>query len=473
MRFSAATAADRILPSQIAGRVRPLLEHVDHILFDDGEMAAAQRRSLIAFAIRVFNAAIAFLSQVLLARWMGEFEYGIFVLVWVWMLIIGSLAPMGFHTSIIRYFPQYAASGQHDELRGILDTTRVFSLVTATIAAVLGVAGVWALSGKISDYYLIPFVLGFICLPMIAYSDSLDGVARAKAWIVLALAPAYAVRPVLILVFMFFGVACGYEANAQTALVSAIAATYLTTLWQFGAVMKRVRAEVDKGPRRVLFKEWATVSLPIFFVEGFFFLLMNTDVLLVGYFMEPHDVAVYFATVKTLAIAHFVYFAVKAGSAQQYSNFLAENDREGLRRFALASAHWTFWPSIAMSILMIGLGKPMLMLFGESFVHGYELIFILVVGIIARASVGPAESLLNMSGNQTVCAVIYAITLVINVGLNVWLIPVMGLAGAAIATTIAMICEAAMLAFAVWRRTGIPIFVLAGSGRQAMPEAAE
>lgn len=457
----------------MAARARPFFGRIDDVFFGDGEIAAAQRRSLIAFAIRVFNAAIAFVSQVLLARWMGEFEYGIFVLVWVWMLIIGSLAPMGFHTSIIRYLPQYASSGQHEELRGILDTTRVFTLVIATIAAAMGIAGVWALADKISDYYLVPFILGFVCLPMIAYSDSLDGVARAKAWIVLALAPAYAVRPVLILVFMFIAVALGYEVNAETALISAIAATYATTLWQFTVVMTRIRTEVSKGPRRILFKEWAAVSLPIFFVEGFFFLLMNTDVLLVGYFMEPHDVAIYFATVKTLAIAHFVYFAVKAGSAQQYSNFLAGNDREGLHRFAVASVNWTFWPSVAMSVLMIALGKPMLMLFGESFVQGYELLFILVFGIIARAAVGPAESLLNMSGNQTVCAVIYAITLAINVGLNVWLIPRMGLAGAAIATTVAMICEAAMLAIAVWKRMGIPMFVLAASGPERIPEAAE
>jgi O-antigen/teichoic acid export membrane protein len=443
----------------MAARVRPFFDRIDHVLTDSGEMAAAQRRSLVAFAIRIFNAVIAFASQVLLARWMGEFDYGIFVLVWVWMLIIGSLAPMGFHTSIIRFLPEYANSGQHAELRGIMDTTRIFSLVTATLMAVISIACLLAFPGMLTDYYVMPFILGFVCLPMISYSDSLDGVARAKAWIVMALAPTYIVRPVLILLFMFGAVALGYKADATTALISAIAATYATTLWQFVVIMTRVRAEHARGPRRILFRHWASVSLPIFLVEGFFFLLMNTDVLLVGYFMDPHDVAVYFATVKTLAIAHFVYFAVKAGSAQQYAHFLAGKDMDGLRRFALASVRWTFWPSVAMSALMILLGKPMLMLFGENFVQGYSLLFILIGGIIARASVGPAESLLNMSGNQNTCALVYGITLVINVGLNVWLIPHLGLAGAAIASTVAMVAEAIMLCVAVWRRMGIPMTV--------------
>ncbi len=445
----------------MAARMRPLFDKIDSVFSDPGEMASAQRRSLMAFAIRIFNAAIAFASQVLLARWMGEFEYGIFVLVWVWMLIIGSLAPMGLHTSIIRYLPEYMTTGQTDEARGILVTIRVFSLIAATVAAAVGIAGVWMFAASIPDYYLIPFVLGFICLPMIAFSDSLDGVSRAQSWIILALAPAYAVRPILILSCMFAAVAIGWSPDAKTALIAAIAATYLTTLGQFAIVMRRMRGVVPAGPKRILAWEWATVSLPIFLVEGFFYLLMNVDVLLVGYFMTPHDVAIYFATVKTLAIAHFVYFAVKAGSAQQYAGYLAGNDDDALRRFVTASVNWTFWPSVVMSIVMIVLGKPMLMLFGESFVSGYNLIFILVIGILARASVGPAESLLNMSGNQNVCALIYAVTLAINVGLNIWLIPQIGLTGAAIATTVAMICEAAMLSFVVWKRMGMPMTVFA------------
>ncbi|MCC0031052.1 MAG: lipopolysaccharide biosynthesis protein [Brucellaceae bacterium] len=459
MRFSAITAADRVLPSQMAARARPLFGYVDHVLFDTGEMAEARRRSLIAFMIRIFNAAIAFMSQVIMARWMGEFHYGIFVLVWVWMLILGSLAPMGFHTSIIRFLPQYASSGQDEELRGILVTTRIFALLAATVAAIVGIAGIWLFADHVPDYYMLPFVLGFICVPMIAFSDSLDGVARAKAWIILALAPAYAVRPVLLLAFMAGALLLGFPPEAKTALIAAIAATYVTTIGQFAIVMTRMGGEVKDGPRRILFMEWASVSLPIFLVEGFFFLLMNTDVLLVGYFMSPHDVAIYFATVKTLAIAHFVYFAVKAGSAQQYARYLSAGDDKALARFVAASVNWTFWPTLAMALMMLALGKPMLMLFGESFTAGYELVFILVFGVIARASVGPAESLLNMSGNQNICAGVYAITLAVNIGLNILLIPQMGLAGAAVSTVIAMICEATMLALVVWWRLGIAMSV--------------
>ena len=78
----------------------------------------ARRMSLIAFAIRLVSAAIAFVSQILLARWMGDFEYGIFVLVWTAAIIAGNLSCFGFATSIIRFVPQYRATGSNDELRG-------------------------------------------------------------------------------------------------------------------------------------------------------------------------------------------------------------------------------------------------------------------------------------------------------------------------------------------------------------------
>jgi O-antigen/teichoic acid export membrane protein len=60
-----------------------------------------------------------------------------------------------------------------------------------------------------------------------------------------------------------------------------------------------------------------------------------------------------------------------------------------------------------------------------------------------------------MSGNQNICAAVYALTLAVNVGLNVVFIPAMGLWGAAIATAAAMVFEAIALSFTVWRKLGI------------------
>jgi O-antigen/teichoic acid export membrane protein len=466
VRFSAATTADRLLPERLAIRARPLLGRIDAVLLASDERGEASRMSLIAFAIRIVSAGIAFISQVFLARWMGSFEYGIFVLVWVTMVIAGNISCLGFHTSVIRFIPEYREKGMLDELRGILVVSRLFVLVASTVIAALGALGVMVFAPHIESYYVVPFVLGFVCLPMIALSDLLQGVSRANAWAFFSLSPTYLVRPVLILVLMGAALLAGYAPDAITALIVAVIATYLTTLWQLVGVTGRMERRLTVGPRKTDFRLWFVVSLPIFLVESFFFLLTNADVLMVGFYMEPDDVAVYFATVKTLALVHFVYFAVKAGVAQRYASY-THGQPEKLAAFARETVAWTFWPSLAMAVVVLLLGELMLRLFGPDFVAGYPLLFLLCIGVVARSAVGPCESLLTMTGNQNVCALVYALTLALNIALSIALIPLFGLWGAAIGTAAAMLFEAAALSFTVYRRLGIVMAIFLSTRKEA------
>jgi len=125
VRFSAATTAERLLPQRLALYARPLLDRIDAALLAANERGEASRMSLIAFSIRIVSAAIAFISQVMMARWMGSFEYGIFVLVWVTMVTSATLACLGFHTSSSASFPDYIERGMLAELRGILLASRL------------------------------------------------------------------------------------------------------------------------------------------------------------------------------------------------------------------------------------------------------------------------------------------------------------------------------------------------------------
>ncbi|TAN01922.1 MAG: lipopolysaccharide biosynthesis protein, partial [Rhizobiaceae bacterium] len=149
--------------------------------------------------------------------------------------------------------------------------------------------------------------------------------------------------------------------------------------------------------------------------------------------------------------------------------FTHGGSRDQLENFARETVTWTFWPSLAMAFAVLAFGEPLLTLFGPGFSAGYPLLFVLVIGVVARAAVGPAESLLTMSGNQNICAVVYALTLAFNIGLNVVFIPMLGLWGAAIATTAAMVFEAAALSFTVWRKLGIvmAVFLPAAPAKEA------
>lgn len=466
MRLSAATTAERLLPQRLALRARPLLARIDAVLSGTDARGQAGRMSVIAFTVRVVSAVIAFASQVLMARWMGSFQYGVMVLVWTTMIIVGGLSCLGFHASVIRFIPEYRQLGRLADLRGILLTSRLFVLCVSSAFALIGALGVWAFSDRIESYYVVPFVLGITCLPMVALSDLMQGIARGHSWALSAMLPTYIVRPVLILAFMALMLATGFAPDARTGILAAIVATYLTSIAQLINLTRRIDAGLPRGPSAVRLGHWIAVSLPIFLVESFFFLLTNADVLMVGFYLKPDDVGVYFATVKTLALVHFVYFAVKAGAAMRYAEF-SHADPGKLAAFARETVSWTFWPSLLMAAVVLAAGEPMLSLFGPDFAAGYPLLFLLVLGVVARAAVGPCESLLTMSGNQNVCAAVYAVTLALNIGLSVVLIPHFHLWGAAVSTALAMIFEAAALSFTVWRRLGIAMAIFIPARRFA------
>lgn len=431
------------------------------------EHGETRRMSLIAFFIRVVSAGIAFLAQIFLARLMGQFEYGIFVFVWVMAIIVGNLACFGFHTALIRFVPQYRAHGEIAKIRGITATARLFSLASASLVAVLGVAFVYSFSDAMPPYYLVPLVIGAFILPMIALGDIMDGTARANSWIVQALTPTYLARPFLIPVVMFIAVFLGYEADARTALIAALIATYLTTLAQLAILGWRLRRRFEAGPKEIELGYWIRIALPIFLIEGFYYLLTNADVVMVGMFLPPDQVATYYAAAKIMALVHFVFFAVKAGMAPRFSALVADNDTDELARIAATAAYWTFWPTIAIGGIVLVLGPFLLSLFGPDFQAGYPVMFILFAGVAAKALIGPGETLLTMAGRQTICAVIYLAVLIVNIAGNILLIPIFGINGAATATMLAMFAETALLFAVIRNRLDINMSVLSRPGSAA------
>lgn len=432
-----------------------------HALRAQDDTARAQRMAVIAFAVRVVSAGIAFFSQIIQARLMGEFEYGIFVFVWVLVVLAGNFSCLGFHTAVIRFLPQYALDHAEAEIRGLTSTARLFAMVSASILALLGIASLHRFGDRIEGYYLVPLFLAVFALPMIALGDVLDGTARANRWALLGLSPTYIIRPSLILLFMLGAVLWGAPATAVTAVQAALAATYVTTIGQFLIVDRGLTRRYDKGARSLDFSTWFKVALPIFFIEGFGFLLTNSDVIVVGIYLPPDQVGVYFAAAKTMALVQFVFFAVKAAATQRFSSLFAEDDRLGLAAFAGTAARWAFWPSLAVGILVLMLGKLLLSLFGSAFTAGYMLMVILFAGNMAKALVGPAEMLLTMAGRQQLCVGVYVVALACNVSLNMTLIPLWGLSGAATATAAAMAVEALLLHIAVRRALGIVVFAFA------------
>ena len=205
-----------------------------------------QRAASAAFLIRIANAGIAFLSQIVMARWMGAFEYGVYVYVWTWVLLVGSVADLGFAITAQRFLPNYMQSGDFDRIRGFIRASRRVPGLFVTLVAALAALTIWLLSGTITAYLVFPLYLACLALPPYGLTGAQDGVARAFGWINLALVPPFILRPVLLLAIMLALFAAGLPLDATTAMWAAVAATWLTAIGQIMVLDRRVADRVVK-----------------------------------------------------------------------------------------------------------------------------------------------------------------------------------------------------------------------------------
>jgi O-antigen/teichoic acid export membrane protein len=426
-------------------------------LSGSSEASLTKRLAGTIFIIRVLSAGLAYLSQILLARWMGGSDYGIYVYVWTWVLLLGSMMDFGIASSAQKIIPEYRTGGEHALLRGFLAGSRWMTFAVSAAVSLLLAGVVKWLSPWIAVGATVPLLIGCLTLPAFVVANTQDGIARSHDWMRLGLMPQFIVRQALIIGFTAGAFVLGFHLGATLAMLASAAAVWIAMTGQMLVLNRRLRGHVEPGPRAYDFRGWLAISLPILLVESFYLLLSYTDVLVLQQFRPSEEVGVYFAVVKTLALVSFIHYAMSATTAHRFAEYHALGDRQRLSAYVAHAIKWTFWPSLAATALLLALGKPLLWLFGPQFVVGYDIMFVAVIGLVVRSAIGPVERLLNMLGHQHICALAYALAFVMNVVLCVALVPRFGGHGAAAATSISLIFETVLLFWIVRQRLGLHV----------------
>ncbi len=440
-------------PTGIAARIKT-------ILADRSDSRLAQIVAGKVFLVRIVSALLALGSQVLLARWMGSFEFGIYIYVWTWVLMIGALSDFGLASTARRFIPEYTELKSLDRLRGFLFASRWFAFAIATAIGSIGAIGVALLTPYLDRFAVMPLYLACVTIPVYGLVQIQAGIAQSYDWPNLALMPFYIWRQLTITVLMGAAYLLGAPTGAVTAMLAAVVTTWAVTMAQLVMLDRRLKTKVPAGPKVYESKIWFATSLPIFVVEAFYLLLTYVDILALEHLRSPDDVAVYYAGARLLAIVAFIYFAIAGATTHKFTQYHVSGDKARLASFFAETIKWTFWPSLAACVLILALGRPLLGLFGAGFDRGYDVMFILAIGMLARAAVGPAERLLNMLGDRRQCAFIYAAAFAINLMLCLLLIPRAGIEGAAIATSSALVMESIALYLVAKRRLGFHVFIM-------------
>src|SRR3981189_524734 len=125
-------------PAGVIARLRAM---AGRFLGGSSEASVTKRLAGTIFIIRVLSAAMAYLSQILLARWMGGSDYGVYVYVWTWVLRLGIMMDFGISASAQKLIPEYRARGEHALLRGFLSGSRWMTFAVSSVVSLLLAGG--------------------------------------------------------------------------------------------------------------------------------------------------------------------------------------------------------------------------------------------------------------------------------------------------------------------------------------------
>tara|TARA_S200000501_G_C20743076_1_gene708219 strand:- start:105 stop:1031 length:927 start_codon:yes stop_codon:yes gene_type:complete len=171
----------------------------------------------------------------------------------------------------------------------------------------------------------------------------------------------------------------------------------------------------------------------------FFIIIINLNVLMLSGMTDLVSVGVYSIAVRIAAYLSLFLSTIYFIYSPKFAKLWGENNITKLKLEYHNSTRAAFIPTIICAILLILFRNEVLMIFGQEFSSASISLCILILSASISAFLGPVNALLDMTNNQKIVQKNIFISLIINFILNLFLIPRLGIEGAALSTLIAVL----------------------------------
>lgn len=182
-------------------------------------------------------------------------------------------------------------------------------------------------------------------------------------------------------------------------------------------------------------------------------ILQRLDIVLVAIMKGPVDAAVYTAATRFLVAGQFADMAINRATQPRVTELFAVGDRRGANVIYQVTTAWLIlmlWPLYLLSVIF---GPVVLAVFGKSYHAGAGVMVILGLSMLLATACGQVDMVLITAGRSSWSLITGLVQVVVNVVIDVLLIPHYGIMGAAIgwavAITIGNVTPLAQLALAV------------------------
>ncbi|MHC1624402.1 MAG: oligosaccharide flippase family protein, partial [Methermicoccaceae archaeon] len=166
----------------------------------------------------------------------------------------------------------------------------------------------------------------------------------------------------------------------------------------------------------------------------------NMDIMLVGFFLTSADVGLYTSAIVLATAFWILPLSVQKITFPVSSRLWAESAISELSNLVRKSIRYCTLILVLVSLTFVFFSRDILLIFFSSdFLAASTPLFILLIGTVIRGSLAqPVGSTLSAVGRPDMLFRISLVMIVMNVALDIVLIPMLGIVGAAIATTISL-----------------------------------
>lgn len=403
-----------------------------------GVLTTLARGAGVALSIQITSVGLIYITQILLARWMGVVEFGIYEYAIALGLFLAVFAGLGLPNAVLRFIPEYTVRQDWARLRGMILGSWQQTIIASLIMAGCGTGFLLAWNAYRDVQHLFPLLLGIWTVPLLALMKLQLEMIRANRQIALAYAPSLVVYPFLTILAAYLWLQTRQELTSVAAIALSMLSLFLVLAVQLGFFYRGLGKDVWSVPPEYSVRQWLLVSLPLLFVDSSFIILNQTDTLMLGAMLGGKEVGIYNAALKTAAWVNFILLSVNAVAAPMFASLYAAGDRDGLQRLVSAIARCMFLPALLVAVGLIVFAEPVLGLFGPEFVAARWAMTALIVGQLVNVGAGSVGYLLMMTGHHNQCAHVMGWSALVNLLLNLIGIPLLGIAGAALATAVSM-----------------------------------
>lgn len=383
---------------------------------------------------------VIFLLEITLGRVLGPVNYGLYALGIALISFIRPFSLLGLDMAIIKFVPVHNVKKEYNKLKGIISGTVIITTVTSVIIAGVLILYSNVIAQKVFDKPSLAQLLRIFAVSLPFYGFMTIGACTLRAFqkykydsiirnVVLPCSNLLLVGALLL--FGLSVVGATYSFVISFVLTSIVACFLVCRV--FPQLLDDLRARFD-------YVKTLRYSLPVLMSGMSIFLLANVDKIMLGYFVSDEQLGIYVAATKAPRLLAMFIVSLELACAPIISQLYGSENIQSLQAVFRTVTRWGFLLTLPAAIAMAFFSKDIiLLLFGSRFVGGWAIMAILTLPFLLDAMIGPARIILQICDKER-WDLVYNFTMVfLDVVLNIILIKKFGIAGAAIATLLAVL----------------------------------